>query len=62
MLAPVGTVPDNVNVKVFAGISTSVAAAVKVSALLSFTDFGPIDERIGASFTAVTFIVMVLAL
>jgi len=56
MLAPVGTWPAvpscKLKVKVFAGISESVAVAVKVKATSSSVVLFPIAPRTGATLTS----------
>ena len=63
MLAPVGTWPAvpscKLKVKIFAGISASVAVAMKVNSMSSSVALFPIGPRTGATLTSFTVTVMV---
>lgn len=52
--APEGAPGPNVNVKVFAGMSASVAVAVKVRRVCSFTVLSPTGLRVGDRFASLT--------
>ena len=54
MLAPLGAPASRLNVSVLAGTSASVAEAVNVSRLPSFTDLFPSEASSGATFTSPT--------
>ena len=56
--APEGAPGPNVNVKVFAGMSASVAVAVKVRRVCSFPVLSPTGMRVGGRFASLTVMAM----